>query len=72
MMATLHRLENKYAPDCIERSIFAQTVCLFDFDQMSKFPLEPSISKMLIQASTEKCLNEVITIAAMLSVENIW
>lgn len=39
---------------------------------MAQFPLDPSISRMLIQASEENCLNEVLTIAAMLSADNIW
>jgi ATP-dependent RNA helicase DHX8/PRP22 len=41
---------------------------------MSQFPLEPSMSKVLIESasSDNDCLQEVIIIAAMLSVESIW
>jgi HrpA-like RNA helicase len=40
--------------------------------QMSRFPLEPNISRMLIAANDNGCTDEVLTIAAMLSAENIW
>lgn len=39
---------------------------------MSKLPLDPTLSRAILQASEEGCLKEVLTIAAMLSVENIW
>lgn len=39
---------------------------------MSKLPLEPALSRAILQATEEGCLKEVLTIAAMLSVENIW
>jgi ATP-dependent RNA helicase DHX8/PRP22 len=39
---------------------------------MSKLPLQPALSRAILQATEEGCLKEVLTIAAMLSVENIW
>lgn len=39
---------------------------------MAKMPLDPALSRAILQATEEGCLKEVITIAAMLSVENIW
>lgn len=38
--------------------------------KMAEFPLEPSLSKMLIISSDVGCAEEVLTIVAMLSVEN--
>ena len=38
--------------------------------KMAEFPLEPSLSKMLIISSELGCSEEVLTIVAMLSVEN--
>jgi ATP-dependent RNA helicase DHX8/PRP22 len=42
--------------------------------KMSQFPLEPQLSRMLIQSATSSCdcLLEMVIICAMLSVENIW
>jgi HrpA-like RNA helicase len=42
--------------------------------EMSQFPLEPTLSRMLIEASREEysCFDEVSTIVSMMSVENIW
>jgi len=38
-------------------------------EQMSEFPLEPSLSKMIITASeTYNCSDEIFTIAALISV----
>jgi len=39
-------------------------------DLMSSFPLEPQLSKMLIVSPEFKCSNEILSIAAMLSVPN--
>lgn len=41
---------------------------------MSQFPLEPAMSKVLVESvlSDNDCLREIIIIAAMLSVESIW
>ncbi len=39
---------------------------------MAKFPLDPALSRAILQAHEEGCLKEVVTIAAMLSVESIW
>lgn len=38
--------------------------------KMAEFPLEPSLSKMLIMSADNKCSEEILTIVAMLSVEN--
>lgn len=37
---------------------------------MAEFPLDPQLSKMLISSSEFKCSNEILSIAAMLSVPN--
>ena len=37
---------------------------------MAEFPLEPSLSKMLIVSTDLGCSEEILTIVAMLSVEN--
>ncbi|KAF8803325.1 P-loop containing nucleoside triphosphate hydrolase protein [Phlegmacium glaucopus] len=39
---------------------------------MAEFPLPPQLAKALIVSPEFKCSNEVLTIAAMLSVPNIW
>lgn len=39
-------------------------------DLMSTFPLEPQLAKMLIVSPEFKCSNEILSIAAMLSVPN--
>ena len=39
---------------------------------MAEFPLDPQLSKMLIVSPDYKCSNEVLTIAAMLSVSNVF
>ncbi len=40
--------------------------------QMALFPMEPSLSKLLIMASENGCAEEMITIVAMLSVPNVF
>lgn len=40
--------------------------------QMSKFPLEPSFSRMLLASVDLKCSEEMLTLIAMLSIENIF
>ncbi|KAG2047895.1 P-loop containing nucleoside triphosphate hydrolase protein [Suillus hirtellus] len=39
---------------------------------MAEFPLDPQLSKMLIVSPEFKCSNEILSIAAMLSVPNVW
>lgn len=39
---------------------------------MARLFLDPALSRAILQAVEEGCLREVLTIAAMLSVENIW
>eukprot|EP00835_Amoeboradix_gromovi_P005035 NODE_437_length_8620_cov_0.295857.p2 type:complete len:900 gc:universal NODE_437_length_8620_cov_0.295857:3450-751(-) len=39
---------------------------------MVEFPLEPSLSKMLVMANHLKCLNEVLIIVSMLSVPHVF
>lgn len=39
---------------------------------MSRFPLDPSLSRTLLEAGELGCLEEVLTIVALLSVESIW
>lgn len=40
--------------------------------QASSFPMDPSLSKMLIASAKEGCSEECIIIASMLSVPNVW
>lgn len=40
--------------------------------KMAEFPLEPTFSKMLLTAVDLSCVDEVITIIAMLSVQNVF
>jgi len=37
---------------------------------MAEFPLDPMLSKCMIMAETYKCVDQIITICAMLSVGN--
>lgn len=39
---------------------------------MAEFPLDPQLSKMLVTAPNFKCSNEILSIAAMLSVPNVF
>lgn len=38
--------------------------------KMAEFPLDPMLSKMIVASDKYKCSDEIITIAAMLSIEN--
>lgn len=40
--------------------------------RMAEFPLEPPLSKMLIQSVHLGCSEEVLTIVSMLSVQNVF
>jgi ATP-dependent RNA helicase DHX8/PRP22 len=40
--------------------------------RLCKFPLNPSLSKLILLSLEYSCLDEILTIAAMLSSENIW
>lgn len=40
--------------------------------KMAEFPMEPQLSKMLLTSVDLKCSDEVITIVAMLSVQNVF
>eukprot|EP00210_Caulerpa_lentillifera_P000813 g787.t1 len=40
--------------------------------KMTKFPLDPSLSRALVAAADAKCASELLIIASMLSVENIF
>ena len=40
--------------------------------KMAEFPMEPQMSKMLLTSVDLKCSDEVITIVAMLSVQNVF
>lgn len=39
---------------------------------MSQFPLEPSLSKLLMTANQIGCADEMLSITAMISAENLW
>jgi len=41
-------------------------------DQSSEFPLDPQLAKMLIESPKHKCSNEILSIAAMLSVPMVF
>merc|ERR1712032_1133580 len=41
-------------------------------DQASEFPLDPQLAIMLIMSPVHKCSNEILSIAAMLSVPNVF
>merc|ERR1740128_817474 len=40
--------------------------------RMAEFPLEPSLSKMLIMSVNLQCSDEILTIVSMLSVQNVF
>eukprot|EP00697_Spironema_sp_BW2_P010937 gnl/Spiro4/26471_TR13169_c0_g1_i1.p1 gnl/Spiro4/26471_TR13169_c0_g1~~gnl/Spiro4/26471_TR13169_c0_g1_i1.p1 ORF type:complete len:1156 (+),score=360.68 gnl/Spiro4/26471_TR13169_c0_g1_i1:102-3569(+) len=40
--------------------------------KMAEFPLEPPLSKVLIQSVELTCSDECLTIVAMLSIQNVW
>jgi ATP-dependent RNA helicase DHX8/PRP22 len=40
--------------------------------KMAEFPLEPPLSKMLIQSVSLGCSDEILTVVAMLSVQNVF
>ena len=39
---------------------------------MSEFPLDPMLSKVLLSAEKLKCVNEAVTIVAMINVPNVF
>lgn len=39
---------------------------------MAEFPIEPQLSKMLLTAVDLECADEILTIAAMLQVQNVF
>merc|ERR1719446_1841468 len=41
-------------------------------DQAAEFPLDPQLAKMLIKSPEHKCSNEILSIAAMLSVPMVF
>lgn len=41
-------------------------------DQAAEFPLDPQLAKMLIESPNHKCSNEILSIAAMLSVPLVF
>lgn len=40
--------------------------------KMAEFPLDPPLSKILLKSCEEGCSSEIVTIVAMLSVENVF
>lgn len=40
--------------------------------KMAEFPLDPPVSKMLIASVELECSDEILTIVAMLSVQNVF
>eukprot|EP00971_Amphidinium_carterae_P128973 2554720-Amphidinium_carterae.1 len=40
--------------------------------KMAEFPMEPQLSKMLLTAVDLRCSEEIMTIVAMLSVQNVF
>ena len=41
-------------------------------DQAAEFPLDPQLAKMLISSPAHRCTNEILSIAAMLSVPLVF
>ena len=39
---------------------------------MAEFPLDPQLAKMMVAAPQFRCSNEIVSIAAMLSVPNVF
>lgn len=39
---------------------------------MAEFPLDPQLAKMMVAAPEFKCSNEILSVAAMLSVPNVF
>lgn len=39
---------------------------------MAEFPLDPQLAKMMVAAPQFKCSNEIVSVAAMLSVPNVF
>ncbi|EJT98247.1 P-loop containing nucleoside triphosphate hydrolase protein [Dacryopinax primogenitus] len=69
------------APESIMRALemLNYLTCLDDEGNLTplggmaaEFPLDPQLSKMLIVSPEFKCSNEILTIAAMLSVPNVY
>eukprot|EP01105_Mastigella_eilhardi_P014061 TRINITY_DN319_c0_g1_i1.p1 TRINITY_DN319_c0_g1~~TRINITY_DN319_c0_g1_i1.p1 ORF type:complete len:697 (-),score=165.37 TRINITY_DN319_c0_g1_i1:1149-3239(-) len=40
--------------------------------QMAEFPVDPTLAKMILSSSSYNCGEEIVTIAAMLSVQNVF
>merc|ERR1719316_159238 len=40
--------------------------------KMAEFPMEPNLSKMVLVAVDLKCVDEILTISAMLQVQNVY
>ncbi|KAL0085039.1 helicase associated domain-containing protein [Phycomyces blakesleeanus] len=41
-------------------------------EQLAEFPVDPMLGKILLASGEFKCSEEIVTIAAMLSVQDIW
>lgn len=64
----LEALQHLYCLEALDRDGRATDIGR----RMSRFPLEPSLSRTLLEAGSLGCLEEVLTIVALLSVESIW
>ncbi|XP_020595879.1 probable pre-mRNA-splicing factor ATP-dependent RNA helicase DEAH9 isoform X3 [Phalaenopsis equestris] len=65
----IRALEVLYSLEILDEDAKLTTPCGF---QVAEMPLDPMVSKMIIAADTLGCSEEILTIAAILSVQSIW
>lgn len=68
MQTLITALDNLYTLNALDEEGFLTRIGR----KMAEFPLEPQLSKMLIVSVELKCSEEILTIVAMLSVQNIF
>jgi ATP-dependent RNA helicase DHX8/PRP22 len=68
VQALITALENLYALAALDDEGFLTRIGR----KMAEFPLEPQLSKMLIVSVDMGCSEEILTIVAMLSVQNVF
>ncbi|KAG9446137.1 hypothetical protein H6P81_012265 [Aristolochia fimbriata] len=67
--AIIRALEILYSLDIIDEDAKLTSPTGF---QVAEIPMDPMISKMILSASSLGCTEEIITIAAVLSIQSIW
>uniref|UniRef100_K7M1E8 RNA helicase n=1 Tax=Glycine max TaxID=3847 RepID=K7M1E8_SOYBN len=77
----LNHMSNEGIPEIQRSSMVSCVIQVLDDDakltsptgfQVAEIPLDPMVSKMIIASSQLGCSEEIITIAAVLSVQSIW